>query len=118
LFAAGSFISSSYPYKACVAKWNGTTWSELGGSLYVTDFIYSLCLDNADNLYTAGNFPSFNDTQVGKCNSSSWDLIPKSNGYSFDGPIISMILDPSGNIYIGDDFKNSSRKYFVAKYTK
>ena len=44
--------------KQYVAKWNGSTWAELGGlnSLAANNYIVSLCNDAAGNVYAGGEF--------------------------------------------------------------
>ncbi len=61
LYATGFFTDSvsflsGHEY---VAKWNGSTWSELGtgsSALNANDWIFSVCSDVAGNIYAAGDF--------------------------------------------------------------
>ena len=66
LYAAGSFVNSNNKYY--VAKWDGTTWSELGkgaNALNANGQISSICLDSHGTLYAAG---FFTDTTVNLIN--------------------------------------------------
>lgn len=56
LYAGGGFTNSSG--SRYVAKWDGTTWSELGGpnALAASGDILSICTDASGNIYTAGGF--------------------------------------------------------------
>ena len=58
IYAAGRFYNSSSPIHRYVAKWNGSTWSELGGlnGLAANEYIRSICSDVSGNIYAAGLF--------------------------------------------------------------
>jgi hypothetical protein len=56
IYAAGIFTNSSG--KQYVAKYNGSSWSELGGlnGLSANSNIWSVCSDASGNIYAAGGF--------------------------------------------------------------
>ncbi|MFP5043105.1 T9SS type A sorting domain-containing protein, partial [Parasediminibacterium sp. JCM 36343] len=57
LFAAGSFSNANNMFY--VAKWDGSSWGEVGGisdSTFKNGGIYTLFIDSSDNLYAAGGF--------------------------------------------------------------
>ena len=106
IYAAGYFTNAaSYIY---VAKWDGTNWSELGGTnlTVFSDPITSLVIDSNNNIYAgdiAGN--------IHKWNGVSWNLIGALNNR-----IYTMLCDASNNLYAGGAFKNTAYNYYVAKW--
>lgn len=99
-----------------VAKWNGSTWSELGGVDGLTHgsgVIYALTTDAAGNVYAAGDFEDANlHTYVAKFNGTSWAGV--GTGITFHDAIRALAFDASGNLYAaGDDF--TGQGHFVAK---
>lgn len=61
IYAAGEFGDSAFVYgfNYCyVAKWNGSSWNELGtgsGRLHPHDRIWTICSDNSGKIYASGN---------------------------------------------------------------
>ncbi|HEX7905106.1 MAG TPA: T9SS type A sorting domain-containing protein [Chitinophagaceae bacterium] len=118
VYAAG-FFSNANNF-AYVAKWNGTSWSELGSganALNANGVIYSLTTDPAGNIYAAG---SFNNTvgkkYVAKWNGTTWSELGGLGALSANGFIWSVASDASGNIYAGGGFTNANNKSYVAKW--
>lgn len=78
IYAAGWFTNGGiYPNgHRYVAKYNGSTWSELGGTnaLAANSYIWSICSDIAGNIYAAGTF--WNNSgyaYVAKYNTGNWN---------------------------------------------
>jgi len=115
IYAAGDFTNTSG--KWYVAKYNGTTWSELGGlnALNANDEISTICVDLQGNLY-AYIYASGN---VKKWNGATWTNIggPAENTspISFLQKRI-MCTDPQGNLYITGYFTDVTGKRYVAKW--
>ncbi|MBA3828462.1 MAG: T9SS type A sorting domain-containing protein [Taibaiella sp.] len=132
LYATGWFTNSNHKYY--VAKWDGTTWSELGtgaNSLKANNIIFSLCLDGQGNLYTTG---SFTDTTVNlikpnldlttgivytrdtihPCYVAKWDGTTWSNtgigvnALNANQAIYSICSDANGNIYAAGAFTDTT----------
>ena len=120
IYAAGYFDNSSG--KKYVAKWDGTSWSELGGlnGLAANSDIRSICSDASGNIYAAGDFiNSAGKKYVAKWNGISWSELGGLGGLSAGQGIFSICTDPSGNIYAGGHFVNSSPWFnkYVAVYS-
>jgi hypothetical protein len=123
IYAAGMFTdsladTSGHEY---VAKWNGTTWSELGtgsNSLNANQYIKSIISDHSGNIYAAGSF--FNTSgyyYVAKWNGASWSELGAGSGaLNANGNIWTIYADHSGNIYAGGFFTDVSGNYYVAKW--
>ena len=117
IYAAGRFTNSSG--NSYVAKYNGSSWSELGGlnGLAANFWILSICSDASGNIYAAGYFTnSSGNWYVAKYNGSSWSEQGGLNGLAANSIIYSVYSDASGNIYAAGGFENSSGKRYVAKY--
>lgn len=120
IYAAGFFYNASV--KRYVAKWDGTTWSELGGTnaLGANDMIYTITSDPAGNIYAAGTFQNASGQRyVAKWDGTSWSQLGTGTnplGTSNNYPIKTLTSDPAGNIYAAGSFTNSSGKQFVAKW--
>jgi hypothetical protein len=127
LYAAGNFRNSSN--KCYVAKWDGTTWSELGtgaSAMNANDAIFSLCWDPGGNLYAGGAFNDTtlaitvtlpNDTEVihpsyvAKWNGTGWSQLAP-NSLNANNWIMSLSSDLSGNIYSVGNFTDTSITHF------
>ncbi|MBS1688717.1 MAG: T9SS type A sorting domain-containing protein [Bacteroidetes bacterium] len=123
LYAAGSFTNSRHKYY--VAKWDGTTWSELGNgtnALNANGMIHSMCFDKKGNMYAAGFFtdttanlsnPTLNATTglvtsrdtihpyyVAKWDGTTWgNTGMAANALNANKGIFSICPDANGNIY-------------------
>jgi hypothetical protein len=73
IYAGGAFANSNGNYY--IAKWNGTKWSELGGTNTSTfnNVIQSITTFNNSYVYGAGGFTNGNGKYyIAKWNGSSW----------------------------------------------
>jgi hypothetical protein len=115
IYAAGNFQNGSG--NRYVAKFDGTSWSELGGTdnLGADGIIFSLCWDKTGKLYAAGSFEnSVQQQYVAQWDGNGWTELGGLNGQVFAGMIYIVHADPSGNVYTGGDFKNDAGNRFVA----
>jgi hypothetical protein len=120
IYAGGDFFKwVNTKRQRYVAKFNGTVWSDLGGTnaLVFNSFISSICCDAAGNIYAAGDFTNGSGKRyVAKFNGTSWSELGGTNALAANKVILSICKDASGNIYAGGDFTNSSNIGYVAKY--
>jgi hypothetical protein len=78
VYTAGGFTNLNINNCEYVAKWNGSTWSELGGTNSSTfgnsnNGISTLTIDNGGNVYAAGAFMNtFGKYYVAQWNGSAW----------------------------------------------
>src|SRR6185437_6479133 len=119
VYAAGDFTDPNGKYY--VAKWNGTTWSELGtgsNTLYANNSINAIVIDKQGNVYatvdsTDSNYDDYN--YVAKWNGSKWSKLGPDT--IFNNNIQTLAIDASGNIYAAGDFTDTSvSQNYVAKW--
>jgi hypothetical protein len=123
VYAAGTFTDSVSFSKGhtYIAKWNGTTWAELGtdtNALNANGAIHSICADATGNLYAAGYFTNANGYYyVAKWNGTTWaELGTDTNALNANDVFFSIVTDSSGNVYAVGNFTNSSNREYVAKW--
>jgi hypothetical protein len=94
LYAGGAFTNSNG--NLFVAKWDGTSWSQLGADMNLLDgIIYTMCIDASNNIYIGGGFNDANDDYyVMKWNGTNWTQLPP-----MPGPIVSLSADNGSNLY-------------------
>jgi hypothetical protein len=116
IYAAGAFTDSAgYSY---VAKWNGTTWTELGtdsNALHANGPINTMIIDTAGNIYVGGWFTdSSGYYYIAKWNGTTWTELsnPATNQVSVLGPINALALDSVGNVYAGGSIPDSNGNFF------
>lgn len=121
LYAAGQFQDAGA--NQYVAKWNGTTWTELGtgsNALSANGDIYTLCSDPAGNIYAAGHFTDAGAFgYVAKWNGTAWSQLGTSFGATLVQDINSIASDAQGNIYAAGQItfiNGSSLAYEVMKW--
>jgi gliding motility-associated-like protein len=124
LYAAGQYNYSNAI--SSVAKWDGTSWSELGSgtnSLNANGTISSLTIDGTGNIYAGGAFSHNPNGQayVAKWDGLSWsELGSGANSLNADGHtpggINSLATDSKNNIYATGSFINAVGYRYVAKW--
>ncbi|MFH1118658.1 MAG: T9SS type A sorting domain-containing protein [Bacteroidota bacterium] len=122
----GGYFTNGVTYetgKFYVAVYNGTSWSELGGTngLAANNNINCICNDAAGNIYAAGYFTNASGKYyVARWNGTAWEELGGLNGLAANNEINSICSDPAGNIYAAGKFSNgnfSSDGYeYVAKW--
>ncbi len=91
LYAAGSFTMIGGVSARGVAQWDGVNWAPLGDGV---SNVYSLALDNSDNLYAGGL------GGITKWNGSSWGPL----GSGLSGRVNALAVDADGYLYAGGWF--------------
>ncbi len=109
LFAGGTFTTAGGVSANRIAKWNGSSWSPVGGGLgsQLQDFVGALTvLDHpggGQTLYAGGRFSGFGSIGVAMWNGSSW--FPMGSG--MDGYVSALaVYDDGGGpaVYAGGSF--------------
>ena len=121
IYVAGDFTNDSS--KQYVAKWDGTTWKELGigiNTLKANSTIVSIVVDDSGNVYAGGYFKNINGyNYVAKWDGTTWsELGSGSSALYANEPISSIVLDKYRNVYATGFFTNTSGYNYVAKYSQ
>jgi hypothetical protein len=111
LYAAGKFTNAS-GFNSYVAKWDGTTWSELGagqnmGATFVQS-VKTIVSDASGNIYAAGELTDSTAANyvVSKWNGSTWSQV---GTYSLlANAAINVLRIDGSNLYAAGEFSDGS----------
>lgn len=98
---------SQVPGTSCIARWNGSTWSSLGGIPFSSfNSPVSAMAVRGSDLYVGGDFssvgsPAVNAAKVAKWNGTVWSAL--GSGVSA-GSVAALAFDSAGNLYMGGVF--------------
>jgi hypothetical protein len=117
VYAAGKFVNSG-PLNSYVAKWDGSSWTELGGvgatSLKANAMIQTITTDAAGNVYAAGAFTNASGRYyVAKWDGTAWSEVGALNANS---QIYKIATDAAGNLYAAGNFTNLAGMRYVARW--
>ena len=121
-FTNGTNFSNGYNY---VAKWNGSSWSKLGGNKdsSFNSVIWSTATDAKGYVYAAGGFTnginySIGHNYVAKWDGNIWRELGGTEDSFFNNGFSSIITDNNGNVYAAGNFTNGNGKEYIAKYNQ
>ena len=97
----GTFTSAGGNPANRIAKWDGSTWAEVGGG--TSGRVNALIFDPLGNLYAAGSFTS-PAGRIAKWDGSAWSAL----GSGLSNTARALVLDGSGNLYAGGSFASAS----------
>ena len=118
LYAAGDFddtsgvslFSCSTGSLNCMATWDGSAWSGLGGG--VAEEAYSLAWDQDDTLYVGGSFYYAGPTSLAASQVAAWSYADDTwtaLGAGLNDNVFALAVDPQdGTLYAGGEFDDSS----------
>jgi hypothetical protein len=105
-----------------VAKWDGTSWSDLGqgaASLNAMGTIYGLVTDSKDNIYACGGIYLQSTSgggggyYVAKWNGQAWSIF---GAQLFNDDMYALAIDQYDNLYTTGFFTNGYGNHYVDKY--
>lgn len=114
LYAGGAFSQDGGAVAMrCVAMWDGSDWSEVGGGLDTavnTGCVYALAFDAAGNLYAGGAFTQTDDGLITDLsNAARWDGNSwKSLGTGCDDTVYALAVGRDGIVHLGGNFTGAS----------
>jgi hypothetical protein len=107
LYAGGAFTTAGGSTAYSIAKWNGTSWSNLS-SQYVSGTVRAFAFDSSDNLYAAGNFTAAIDADTTAYNVLKWTAATatyEALGSSLGNYTYALAYDTNNNyLYAGGAF--------------
>jgi hypothetical protein len=119
LYAGGYFSTAGGATASNIAKWNGSTWSALGGGVAGGAYlgVAAIAMDNSGNLYAGGDFITAGGISAGhvaKWNGSAWSTL----GSGTNNEVYALACDASGNLYAGGNFTTAggTTVNYVAKW--
>lgn len=100
VYAGGTFTNAGGVAVNRIAKWDGSTWSPLGGG--VNNRVRDIAV-HLDKVYVGGSFTtagSISANRVAVWNGSSWSAL----GSGVDGTVYAVAVD-NDDVYVGGDFE-------------
>ncbi|NLG18231.1 MAG: hypothetical protein GX556_12935 [Fibrobacter sp.] len=112
LYAGGEFTNANGVNVKNIAKWDGTTLSEVGPGL--NRGVFSIAFDATGNLYAGGSFDSAGSIaarKVAMWDGTEWSALGhgignESTNYS-SCQVSSIAFDTSGNLFVGGTFDSA-----------
>jgi hypothetical protein len=99
--SGGSFTSAGTKTIGPVAKWEGSTWSAVGGGLNLNVEVKALAVDSAGNMYAGGRTRSDDSVFLAQWDGKAWrSLITRRSS----GCINALTVDRAGTLYAGGSF--------------
>lgn len=122
LYAGGNFTTADGAAANYLAKWDGTSWTQVGGGL--DGPADALAFDSNGKLYVGGRFTNAGGTAangVVAWDGTTWTTLDDADGgQGVEGRVYSMAFDSSGTLYVGGDITGVANKgggeVTVAKY--
>jgi|GEM_PF-4631047 len=108
VYVGGTFSNAGGVNARNIARWNGTSWSAMGGSLNNT--VYDIEIDIQNRIYVGGSFTGLASgssltpiNRVGRWSGANWG--PLANGTN--GTVYSVYSNGQGRVYAGGSFTNA-----------
>ncbi|MFK7847718.1 MAG: T9SS type A sorting domain-containing protein [Rhodothermales bacterium] len=122
LIVVGEFSRAGGLAADGIAKWNGSQWSTLGGSLGrgFSGVVHAVAIAPDGSIYIGGDFfevvqgnGSVVDVEnLAKWNGATWEPL----GTGVDAPVHALAIDQSGLLYIGGEFaRDGSGEFELSK---
>ena len=106
-YVVGQFTSAGGVSVNNIAKWNGTSWSDVGGG--TNGYLLSLYIDASDNIYVGGQISRCDPLGVNLVvrNLAKWDGLSWSNvGGGANGDVFTISQNTNGDILVGGQFSS------------
>ncbi|HSU53578.1 MAG TPA: hypothetical protein VLT36_05935 [Candidatus Dormibacteraeota bacterium] len=120
LYAGGNFTAAGGNPANYIAKWDGTSWTNLSSG--VGGYVYALAVAGS-NLYVGGQFMTAGGiaaTNIAKWGGSSWSPVGSqlSNSPQYGSPSVNALAVSGSNLYAGGTFTNADGKLvnYIARW--
>ena len=107
VFAAGTFTTAGGLPANQIAKWDGATWSGVGGGVVGNGTVFALAT-MGNNLYAGGSFTNLGGVpanRIAKWDGANWSAL----GSGVSGSVQSLVAIGS-NLYAGGSFRTAGNK--------
>ncbi|MBN1757898.1 MAG: hypothetical protein JW863_06255 [Chitinispirillaceae bacterium] len=104
IYAGGFFDSSGTVPLRNIARWDGTSWSEVKGGMNST--VAALALDASEHLYAGGGFDSAGTQpirHIARLDENGWSAL----GNGTDSGVYAITFDSSGTLFAGGMFDSA-----------
>ena len=122
LYVAGPFTNAGGVTAKRIARWDGNSWSDVGGGVVGNGTVSALAaIDN--NLYAGGTFTNLGGVfanHIAKWNGTNWSALGLGTLYSgTSGPILAL-AGSGGDLYAGGTFRTAGDKasYFIGHWNE
>ncbi len=103
LYAGGLFTTAGGVAARYIAKWNGASWSAMGGT-NLNNYVYQIAFSPSGVLHICGAFTlSGGRNRMARWVSGDWASL----GTGLNDTALCMGFDPSGNLYVGGIFTSA-----------
>jgi hypothetical protein len=122
VYAGGRFSSASGVSASRVARWNGSSWSAVGGGVTGTgNFSVSALANIGSQLYAAGNFTNaggINVNRIARWDGANWSALGSGLTRMFATPSIASLAPQGNNLFVGGNFEFAGSKpsYYLARW--
>ncbi len=104
IYVAGDFLTAGGVNVNYVAKWDGSSWTDLAGGMNAP--VYCLAFDSNGNLYAGGDFTEaggVSANHIAKWNGNVW----KTLGSGTDRAVLAIAIDNNNFVYAGGKFTSA-----------
>jgi hypothetical protein len=106
VYVGGSFTNAGGVSVKGIAKWDGTSWLDVGGGVTGpgTTSVYAIAVAPDGSVYVGGGFDKAGGVEgmrnIAKWNGSNWERL----GYGVSGGVGAIAVAPDGAVYVGGSF--------------
>ncbi|MDB5267652.1 MAG: hypothetical protein JWP58_692, partial [Hymenobacter sp.] len=113
VYVGGQFNKAGGATANYLARWNGTTWSQLGTSTF-NDFnsgVRALAIASNGDLYAAGGFTRAGGiaaNRVARWDGTAWNALGTGAANGLDAGVYALAIAGNGDVYVGGQFTQAS----------
>ena len=112
VYVGGNFLQAGGMTVANIARWNGTTWSDLAtgvgsGINYTMVTVAALAVLGNGDVYAGGNFTQAGSgvaNSIARWNGTAWNGLGPGTGNGTNGLVTAVAVSGTGDVYVGGIF--------------
>ena len=122
VYFGGTFTTAGGATARGIARWDGSSWSEVGGGIVGSGSISALAVMGT-NLYAGGSFTNIGGVpanRIARWNGSTWSALGSGTIYSATAGPVFDLLPIGDDLYVGGTFYTAGGKqsYFLARWNE